>query len=155
MQVALRDGSNDGTDRIGKPARPVDTSARHSGRIRLPLALALAVAAVVLAACSSSPSTSATSTTSASGTPGAGHTATITIRNFAFSPATLTVAPGTVVKVFNEDMVTHTLTASKGQFNTGDIAAGQSKTFTAPTVEGTYAYLCAIHTYMNGTLVVS
>ncbi len=53
------------------------------------------------------------------------------------------------------DQVTHTLTASKGEFNTGDIPPGQSKTFTAPTVPGRYAYICSIHQYMSGTIVVS
>lgn len=60
-----------------------------------------------------------------------------------------------MVKVFNEDQVAHTLTDSKGQFNTGDIPAGQSKTFTAPNAKGTYPYICSIHTYMKGTLVVT
>jgi plastocyanin len=103
---------------------------------------------LALSACSSSPSSSS-STTVASG-----HT--IVIRNFAFSPKELRVAPGTVVTVDNEDMVTHTLTATGGGgFNTGDIGSAQSKTFTAPASAGTYHYICSIHTYMMGTLVVS
>ncbi len=72
-----------------------------------------------------------------------------------FSPATLTVPPGATVTVTNMDQVTHTLTASKGQFTTGDIAPGQSKTFTAPRTPGQYAYICSIHQYMSGTIVVS
>jgi plastocyanin len=72
-----------------------------------------------------------------------------------FSPATLTVAPGATVKVTNTDQVTHTLTASNGAFNTGNIAAGQSGTFTAPKTPGRYSYICSIHQYMSGTIVVS
>jgi plastocyanin len=110
------------------------------------LAVAGVTAAVTLAACSSSSSPTSTSAPASS--------ATVTIRNFAFIPATLTVSPGAVVKVVNEDQVTHTLTAN-GQFDTGDIPAGQSKTFTAPNAKGSYSYICSIHTFMKGTLVVS
>ena len=84
-----------------------------------------------------------------------GGTDAITIQNFAFSPTDLTVAPGATVTVTNKDQVTHTLTATKGGFDTGDIPAGQSKTFTAPKTPGTYPYICSIHQYMSGTLVVS
>ncbi len=73
-----------------------------------------------------------------------------------FGPMSMTVAPGAVVTVRNDDTVTHTLTdkASPSAFNTGDIPAGQSKTFTAPKKAGSYAYICSIHTFMTGTLVV-
>ncbi len=118
--------------------------------------------ALLLAACSgggSSPSGSgsgATSTTarSASGA-GATSTSTLTISNFMFSPMRASVAPGSTVTVTNKDSVTHTLTASGGQFDTGDIGAGQTKTFTAPMKPGTYTYICNIHQYMKGTIVVS
>ncbi len=72
-----------------------------------------------------------------------------------FAPATLTVKPGATVKVTNTDQVTHTLTATKGGFDTGNISAGQSKTFTAPKTPGRYTYICSIHQYMTGTIVVS
>ena len=62
--------------------------------------------------------------------------------------------PGATVRVTNNDSVTHTLTATGGQFNTGDIGADQTKTFTAPTKPGTYHYICNIHQYMMGTIVV-
>jgi plastocyanin len=65
------------------------------------------------------------------------------------------VAPGATVTVTNKDQVTHTLSATKGSFDTGDISAGQSKTFTAPKTPGSYPYFCMIHQYMTGTLVVS
>jgi plastocyanin len=73
-----------------------------------------------------------------------------------FSPMTLTVAPGATVTVRNEDSVTHTLTdkASSSLFGTGDIAAGRSMTFHAPKQSGSYTYICEIHQYMTGTLVV-
>ena len=123
--------------------------------------------ALLLAACSSggsgsSGSGSAPSTSTSSGAGGSsagGSSATktdsITISNFMFSPMHATVAPGATVTVTNKDSVTHTLTASNGAFNTGDIGGGQSKTFTAPMKPGTYSYICNIHQYMMGTIVVS
>jgi plastocyanin len=154
---------------------------RTAGRTMRRLAVvALMGMAVTLAACSSGGSaTSTTATTGASSTPttGASTTATtgassaptttagsagggasgstITIKNFAFSPASVTVAPGATVTVTNKDQVAHTITAMDGKFNTGDIAAGSSKTFTAPNTAGKYPYICSIHQYMTGTLTVS
>jgi plastocyanin len=117
------------------------------------LSAAFTASAVLLAGCSSGYSGgSGTSTGSA---PTAANT--VVIKNFSFSPSTLTVAPGTKVTVTNEDSVTHTLTstASPHAFDTGDIGAGTTTTFTAPGKAGSYPYICTIHTYMHGTLTVS
>ncbi len=66
----------------------------------------------------------------------------------------LMVAPGATVRVTNKDTATHTLTATGGQFNTDDINQNQTKTFTAPMKPGTYHYICNIHQYMMGSIVV-
>jgi plastocyanin len=95
-----------------------------------------------------------------SGHPGASSAAAassdrITISNFMYSPMTDDVAPGATISVMNVDTVTHTLSATGGgQFNTGDIGSHQAKTFKAPTTPGTYHYICDIHQYMMGTIVV-
>lgn len=80
---------------------------------------------------------------------------TIVIRNFAFSPGTLTVAPGATVTVRNEDQATHTVTANGKAFDTGDIPGGHTVTFKAPSKPGQYPYICQIHQYMTGMLDVS
>ena len=73
-----------------------------------------------------------------------------------FSPDSLTVSPGAVVTVKNEDSVTHTLTDKTDQtaFNTGPVGPNQTKTFKAPDKAGSYSFFCTIHQYMTGTLVV-
>jgi plastocyanin len=116
---------------------------------------------LVLAACSSSSSSSATSSASASATGSSasqktGTTDTIVIKNFMFSPDSLTVAPGAAVTVKNEDSVTHTLTDKTDQsaFNTGPVGPNQTKTFKAPDKAGSYPFFCMIHQFMTGTLVV-
>ncbi|MFF2080068.1 cupredoxin domain-containing protein [Kitasatospora sp. NPDC058162] len=78
----------------------------------------------------------------------------VTIKNFAFSPATLTVGPGQQVTVMNQDTVAHTLTASDKSFDTGPIQPGASATFTTPQQTGDHPYICTIHPFMHGTLTV-
>lgn len=80
---------------------------------------------------------------------------TIVIKNFTFSPATITVAPGVTLTVHNEDQSTHTVTATGHSFDTGDVPGGATRTFTAPSHPGRYPYICGMHQYMTGTLIVS
>lgn len=136
----------------------------HTLPSRLLVLLAAIALAGALAACGSSGSAGQTSApkTSAVSAPTASASApasdgTITIKNFAFSPSTLTVKSGTKVTVRNDDQTTHTVTAvapHSGAFNTGDIAPGATVTFSAPSTPGTYGYFCMIHQFMHGTLVV-
>jgi plastocyanin len=78
----------------------------------------------------------------------------ITIKNFMFSPMKITVEPGEMIKVTNKDSVDHTLTATDGKFNTGDIGHNDTKSFRAPKKPGTYDFICSIHQYMTGEIVV-
>jgi plastocyanin len=114
-------------------------------------ALVLLAGALLFAACGGGGS----SPTSGAASAHVVQTNHITISNFMFSPMAATVAPGARVNVTNKDSVTHTLTATGGQFNTGAIAGGQTKSFMAPTAPGTYHYICNIHQYMMGTITVS
>jgi plastocyanin len=124
----------------------------------------LALTTVLLAAlagCSggSGGSSSSSATPSASKSPSAAPSknakATITISDFTFHPATLTVAPGTKITVVNKDSATHTVTADrKNGFDTGDIAGSRTTTFTAPAAAGSYAYTCTIHPFMKAHLTV-
>jgi plastocyanin len=119
-------------------------------RLRLKVGAGVLVlsGALLLAACgSSTPKSSAPASSSGSGT-------SITISNFMFEPMSLTVAPGTTIKVTNKDSATHTLTATGGQFNTGDIDQNHTKSFTAPSKPGTYHYICNIHQFMMGAITV-
>jgi plastocyanin len=105
--------------------------------------------------------------TSYSGTPGPAATAAATpvpaaaanaiaIKNFAFSPATLTVKAGTTVTWTNSDGTSHTVVSDTGApvaFTSPPIANGASFLFTF-TQAGTYPYHCSIHPSMTGTIVV-
>ena len=76
---------------------------------------------------------------------------TVSIKDLAFSPKTLSVKAGAKVTVKNNDGTTHTFTANKGAFDTGDIDGGSSATVTVKK-PGTYAYHCEIHNFMKGTI---
>jgi plastocyanin len=115
---------------------------------------ALLFLGLVVAGCGSGGTTSPATPSTSAAEPIAANT--VVINNFSFSPADLTVAPGTKVTVKNEDSTTHTLTATGAKaFDTGNIASGASAPFTAPTQPGSYAYTCTIHPFMKGTLKVS
>jgi len=92
------------------------------------------------------------SPTPAGGAPVA--TGTVAIKNFAFGPASVTVPVGTTVTWTNDDSEAHTVTAPKGPPHSPPLPPGGTFTyrFTKP---GTYSYLCTIHPYMHGTVVVT
>jgi plastocyanin len=79
---------------------------------------------------------------------------TVVIKNFAFGPATMTVAPGTKITVVNQDRAPHSVTAINKAFDTGTIVGGKSGQITAPSTPGTYPYICTLHPSMTGTLIV-
>lgn len=78
----------------------------------------------------------------------------VTIQNFAFSPATVTVKTGTTVTWTNRDQDAHTVTATAGSFHSPTLNTGESfgYTFTTP---GRVDYLCSIHPFMTATVVVT
>lgn len=82
-----------------------------------------------------------------------GGAAEVTIQNYAFAPRTLTVKVGTRVTWTNRDTTAHTATMDQGSSDTGTINPGQSKTIDFKRA-GTYAYHCAFHAFMTGTVRV-
>jgi len=80
----------------------------------------------------------------------------ITMYNMTFSPATVTVTKGTIVKWQNNDYYAHTVNSNDGTtFSSGDIEGGGSFSYTT-TVAGTFNYHCLIHGLpMSGTLIVN
>jgi plastocyanin len=145
-----------------------DRTFHQEGRRRAWLLVLFGVALAVLAlGCNSggssggglygggSPTTTAatpgTTQTPASGTGGAG--AQVTLSNFAFAPAMITVKVGDSVTWTNKDSTTHTVTADDKSFASGDLANGATFSFTFAKA-GTFPYHCSIHPSMTGTVVV-
>ncbi|KOU10784.1 cupredoxin family copper-binding protein [Streptomyces ardesiacus] len=126
-----------------------------AGAVRLAAAGACALALTALPGCSDGGGGGGDGATEPASRSPASAGTQVTIKDFTFQPASLTVSPGAKVTVGNKDSTTHTLTASKGgSFDTGDIAPGRSATFTAPSTAGDFPYTCTIHPFMKGTLTV-
>ena len=75
----------------------------------------------------------------------------VSIAGFAFAPVTVTVDVGDTVTWTNDDSTAHTATGDG--FDTERLAPGQTASITFSTA-GTFAYACAIHPQMRGTVVV-
>jgi plastocyanin len=145
--------------------------------------LTAALAVVALAGCSSPPSAtapSATFETVGGGTPGmpgmssmppmsgppAGTGASptgpaapvageaVSIDNFAFVPATLTVSAGSTVTWTNHDEEPHTVAASDGSFHSPGMGSQARYSHRFPTA-GRFDYVCSIHPFMHATVVVT
>ena len=78
---------------------------------------------------------------------------TVTIADFSFTPATITIHVGDTVTWTNHGPSAHTATADNGSFNTGMLQKGQSASHTFTTA-GTVTYICSIHPFMHGTVIV-
>jgi plastocyanin len=136
----------------GAPAHPASAAIRPAGSQR-----------EAGFAGTASPSTLPTAEPSMSGMPTSAPAApagpavaanAVTIDNFAFGPAVVTVKPGTTVHWTNRDSEAHTVTSDTGVFSSAALptGAGFSYTFTKP---GTYKYHCSIHPFMIAMVVVS
>jgi plastocyanin len=125
----------------------------------LAIAVMALLATILVAACSpgpggtaaSSPAGAAPSQAAASAAPGA--PGAVAIKDFAFSPASITVAAGTTVTWTNQDSASHTVAADDGSFDSKEFGNGASFSQTFSTA-GTYSYHCAIHSSMTGTVEV-
>ena len=75
------------------------------------------------------------------------------IAGFAFSPASVTIRAGQSVLFVNDDDDAHTVTATSKTFDSGGLDTHDrwQHVFSKP---GTYPYICALHPYMKGTIVV-
>jgi plastocyanin len=81
--------------------------------------------------------------------------AAVTIDNFTFTPAQITVAPGTRVVWTNRDDIPHTV-----------VDAANPRAIKSPPLDtddsyarvfdkaGTYTYFCSLHPHMTGSVIV-
>ena len=81
-------------------------------------------------------------------------TVQVGIVNFKFTPDTVTIKVGNTVDWTNHDDIAHTVSFTGSGVHSDVLARNGSfsHTFTAP---GTYAYICSIHPFMHGTLIVT
>jgi LPXTG-motif cell wall-anchored protein len=83
---------------------------------------------------------------------------TVSIQDFSFSPAQITVAPGTTVTWVNEGEAPHTVTSTDGkELDSATLQPGDTYSFTFKEDDAgeTYAYQCTIHPEMTASVDVS
>jgi plastocyanin len=104
-----------------------------------PLAVAVLVACGLAAAVQAAPAATAP--------------VTILIDHFAFSPAEITVEPGTIVEWVNRDQTVHNIIVPAGKVSSPGMDTGDQFTFRfdAP---GDFSYLCGLHPHMTGVIHV-
>lgn len=125
--------------RQGHAARP------RVGAVTLPL---LAASAILLFGCGSDGDGADQSSA------GGGTTTAVTIRDYLYKPASITVPVGTTVEFTNRDSTPHTATSKEpGAFESGSIDTGKTGEVTLEKT-GTFAYYCLFHPFMKGTIVV-
>lgn len=83
----------------------------------------------------------------------AGEEVTVSIDNFTFSPAEVTVVPGTTVTWVNNDDIPHTVVEKTQAFRSKVIDTEGKFSFTFMTV-GDFTYFCSLHPHMTGKVVV-
>jgi plastocyanin len=82
----------------------------------------------------------------------------VQIKDFLYAPAAVTVPAGTTITFTNSDSAPHTATSGRSPrpdsvFDTGTLTKGERKAIRL-TRPGTFAYYCAIHPFMKGTVTV-
>ena len=87
------------------------------------------------------------------GLPPAG-AASVSIVNFKFDPTPLVVKAGTTVAWTNRDGIAHTVDFSSPDLHSSVLNQSDRFTYTFAG-PGSYAYICRIHPFMHGTVVVN
>jgi plastocyanin len=117
-------------------------------------ALLLVMAALVLAGCGGGGDADSTPSGSPSSPASSSEAQAVTISDYTYGPAQLTVPAGTTVEFTNKDSTPHTATSKQsGAFETGSIDTDKTAKVTLED-PGTYAYYCAFHPFMKGTITV-
>ncbi len=124
-------------------------------KLHMGLLVVVASVALTAAACSKSNDAggSASASASVSASTGGSGSATLTVKDFAFDPSTLSVPSGqTTITITNEGAVTHNFSLDDGSVSQ-DIAPGATETVTV-NLTADAPFHCAIHSSMTGTLKV-
>jgi plastocyanin len=135
------------------------TSRNRPTSLPVLLGATLAVAAgALLTACGGQGGDGATAPRTTPRTAPAGAVDRVQIKDFLYVPAAITVPAGTTIAFTNSDSAPHTATSGRsprpdGVFDSGTLAKGERRTVRL-TRPGTFAYYCAIHPFMKGTVTV-
>jgi plastocyanin len=79
----------------------------------------------------------------------------IEIKDFAFSPQTITVKSGEKITWINRDEEPHTVVSVEKQFKKSRALDTDEQFTVTAGAPGTYSYYCSVHPKMTGTIVVT
>ena len=77
----------------------------------------------------------------------------VTIDNFTFAPATITIEPGTTVKWLNRDDIPHTIVEKSLAFRSKALDTDDSFSHQFDDI-GVVDYFCSLHPHMTGRVIV-
>jgi len=77
----------------------------------------------------------------------------ITIDNFTFTPAVITVEPGTMIRWLNRDDIPHTVVAKSLTFKSKALDTDDSFLHRFNEV-GVVDYFCSLHPHMTGKIII-
>lgn len=119
--------------------------------VRFVIVALTALALVGLIGCSSGGGATSSAAPAGGASGGTAGGNSVSIQNFSFNPASITVKAGDTVTWTNNDSTTHTVTGSG--FDSGPLASGATFSHKFDTA-GSFDYHCSIHKTMTGTVVV-
>jgi len=124
-------------------------------RLLTGIAVLFAIISLSVSCTKSSDSTYGTGgNTGGTGDKGGPGTNEVWIQGMAFNPGSITVAANDTITWTNKDGIAHTVTSTKGLFDSGSIGNGRTYTHIFSTA-GTYTYKCTFHPNMTGTVTVN
>jgi plastocyanin len=85
---------------------------------------------------------------------GDGGAAAVSMRDFSFTPASVSVSSGDTISLTNEGEASHTFTIEDGAIDE-ELEPGASADVTVDLEAGDYEFICTFHPQMTGTLTVS
>lgn len=77
----------------------------------------------------------------------------VTIENFTFKPADITIHAGTSVIFKNSDDIPHSVVMADGSFHSKALDTDEKASVTFAKV-GAFAYFCGLHPHMQGKITV-
>ncbi|HWQ89016.1 MAG TPA: cupredoxin domain-containing protein [Desulfitobacteriaceae bacterium] len=116
---------------------------------RLIFVFLMLICTLIITSCSSS--NSGTNTPSTPDNSQVAQNPAVSIENYSFKPAVLTVSAGTTVVWTNNDSVAHNIKST--DFSSKNLAKGETFEFKFDKT-GTYSYSCGIHPTMTGQIIV-
>jgi len=81
-------------------------------------------------------------------------TVAVSIVDFSFAPAAISAKVGDIITFTNNGAKSHSATLNEGDCGTGILAGGTSGGLTFSKA-GTYAFHCAVHSSMTGTIDIT